>query len=201
MKTLMLAFLLARLTDAAELRVTLYDRSGLGADQRDDVMAHSARILRLAGLDVIWLKAGTGTDHEATATHVSGTRGCLRVEIAAELITRADRQAGPAALGLALPFSCTGLNVRLFRDRIDAAAERQNLSASVVAAHALAHEIGHVLLGNNSHSIHGLMSARWDSDAYNRMRVGALRFTPHEALVIRTALDAGSDHVLRGADR
>jgi hypothetical protein len=60
--------------------------------------------------------------------------------------------------------------------------------------HFMAHELGHLLLPQYSHSATGLMRARWNREDLERAQHGLLRFTPEQAALIRaraTDLAAG----------
>ena len=52
--------------------------------------------------------------------------------------------------------------------------------------HVMAHEIGHLLLGSNAHSRHGIMQARWKRDQLRSIATGGLLFTPEQAVEMRS---------------
>ncbi len=52
---------------------------------------------------------------------------------------------------------------------------------ALILGHAMAHELGHLLLGTNSHSRDGLMAARWNRDDLARAARGDLLFGPEES--------------------
>ena len=54
-----------------------------------------------------------------------------------------------------------------------------------ILAAAMAHEIGHLLLGSNSHSSTGIMRAKWNRDELELARLGRLLFTPEQSALIR----------------
>ncbi len=62
-------------------------------------------------------------------------------------------------------------------------AEERRL-AHALLGHVLAHEIGHLLLRSNSHSVSGIMSARWTGEELRRLSEGAMFFTPLESKVM-----------------
>ena len=45
----------------------------------------------------------------------------------------------------------------------------------------IAHEIGHLLLGRNSHSANGIMKSPWSPEDFQLARKRSLRFTPEQA--------------------
>ena len=66
--------------------------------------------------------------------------------------------------------------------------------------HFMAHELGHLLLPQYSHSATGLMRARWNREDLERAQHGLLRFTPEQAALIRaraTDLAAGVTNLPR----
>jgi hypothetical protein len=54
---------------------------------------------------------------------------------------------------------------------------------------AIAHELGHLLLGTNSHSPTGIMCGQWDRRFLRLALMGRQLFTPQQAEVIRAAVD------------
>lgn len=58
----------------------------------------------------------------------------------------------------------------------------------IVLACAIAHEIGHLLLGANSHAISGIMCAHWERKQIQQALMGALLFSPGEARLMRAEM-------------
>ncbi len=71
----------------------------------------------------------------------------------------------------------------------DRAAEHQQ-DLGELLGDAIAHELGHLLLGTNSHSGWGLMSAFWSGNQLRRASQGGLAFSDREAERIQAALSA-----------
>jgi predicted HD phosphohydrolase len=65
------------------------------------------------------------------------------------------------------------------------------LPAEILAC-VIAHEIGHLLLGPNSHSPTGIMKAKWSADELRGAGWGRLLFTPQQAELIRAEVRARS---------
>ena len=85
------------------------------------------------------------------------------------VVTPRGLQAG--SLGRAMPLSTTGLNTRVFVDHVATTAFRENRSFGNVLAHAMAHEIGHVLLRSAGHEGHSIMASPWTTREYDQMTV------------------------------
>jgi hypothetical protein len=65
-------------------------------------------------------------------------------------------------------------------------------SLGKVLGHAMAHEIGHVLLGTDAHSVGGLMKARWGRADWLAVAAGHLRIAPEDGERMRSGLDRES---------
>ena len=63
------------------------------------------------------------------------------------------------------------------------------VEASIVG-HVMAHEIGHLLLGSNAHSRHGIMQARWKRDQLRSIATGGLLFTRERAVQMRSKVSS-----------
>jgi hypothetical protein len=58
----------------------------------------------------------------------------------------------------------------------------------VILGHGMAHELGHLLLGTNSHSSSGLMRAHWTGEDLAMASKGNLRFSQEQSLRITNRL-------------
>src|SRR5262249_10712810 len=97
------------------------------------------------------------------------------------------------ALAEAHPYAADGVRIKVFLDRIWAVADRQPLLQPRVLGYVLAHEIGHVLRGTNSHSWTGVMKAHWDDADYRAMRRRGLTFAADDVEAIRARLTLKED--------
>jgi len=70
--------------------------------------------------------------------------------------------------------------------------QRQRVSAGQVLGHAVAHEIGHMLMGSNSHSPRGLMRAAWKDNELLDMAARHLLFSRQEVERMRARVAAMS---------
>lgn len=182
---------------ADELRITVYDKSGLAAPS----MARMARDLNLifqhAEIEVHWV---VGNLDEDESTFVKYTNivsrqherrlGCsARRDVAVAVLPSAGHTIPEQVLGMAMPFSNAGLNVQVYRDHIAGVALSRNVAEADLLAHAIAHEIGHVLLRSQSHTGSGLMNGIWREREYGWIGTGSMFFTPQEASRIRATMN------------
>ena len=131
----------------------------------------ASRILEGAGLSATWLETDVNSPIDLPPDAI-----VLRIE------AHAGPKHDPKAIGVALaPELGDGVYATIFFDRVRQRAADAGLNVGSVLGHAIAHEIGHLLLGTNSHSGSGLMSAVWTASELRSLEKGQLNFVPDEA--------------------
>ena len=101
--------------------------------------------------------------------------------IAVQLVRHAGASVESELLGSALVSSASHREVKIFCDRLTEYHNGDWLETGRLLGCAIAHELGHVLRGDSSHSLFGLMKARWRHSEVVSMRQGNLRFTAEDA--------------------
>ena len=76
----------------------------------------------------------------------------------------------------------------IFFDRVNGLAEGASATLPVLLGRAMAHEIGHLLLGPNSHSRTGIMRAFWSGEELSLAARPYLLFTPQQSQRMKTRL-------------
>jgi Zn-dependent peptidase ImmA (M78 family) len=66
-------------------------------------------------------------------------------------------------------------------ERVQDAAAEANVPRDTVLAYAIAHEIGHLLLGDNAHTPRGVMKGNWDRKDYEAMNQRQFHFIEGQA--------------------
>ena len=179
------------------LRLRVYDL----AETTASAMTEVAKIFVHAGIAIEW-EDGNPLNPEARLIDASvpppahqrfvPVNGALNARIVRHLSPLHDKQ----TLGFALPFARQGVHATLYLTNIAKVSRDTNLSLVVLLAAAMAHEIGHVLLGSGRHSLSGMMRDRWGKEEYRLAEAGRLRFTPDEAERMRRALNPQKDSSL-----
>jgi hypothetical protein len=82
-----------------------------------------------------------------------------------------------------------GYYAYVFYDSVQRIAEERKLGHAMLGD-VLAHEIGHLLLGSNSHSVSGIMSAHWHGEELRRISEAAMLFTPSQSRMLRDRLES-----------
>ena len=174
---------------AARVQVRVYDRGMMPAADQTVALRAAAGVLAAAGIDVTWLLCG----EDASA---SNPRVCEIPLGATELSLRLVRLPGvPSARGqLQLGYSLVDTGVAegklatVYVDRVHWLAAQAGADTAVVSGFAIAHEIGHLLLGTNAHSASGLMRAVWSRAELERAERADWRFSPEQAAQMRSSL-------------
>src|SRR6202166_3186724 len=133
--------------------------------------ALASRMLATADVRVAW--------HGVAPSEWKGRNRVIIIRIEMNVPTASH----PGTLGYAMLFE--GVHISIFYDRI-LQMDREDL-ASRLLAHAMVHEITHMLQGVERHSATGVMKARWDWDDYFEMKHHPLPFTPEDIQLIRNA--------------
>jgi hypothetical protein len=136
---------------AERLVVRTYDNFGVAAEEMTTARALASVILTEAGVEVVW------RDCSASCADAPGSADVLvRIVAAPEAVVA--ESLGCAVVDLQ---QRTGTLATVYADRIRVLAFRTGVTAGTLLGRAIAHEIGHLLLGTAGHSAAGLMRGFW----------------------------------------
>jgi len=193
---LILVALAATANAQPDVRVRLYDTGAATPGMRAAAIRSASAILAEAGVTVEW----------EDCSHAGHRPACQKSRYADNLIVRilpafaggaaargsalASRDGTDAAdvqLGLAIidPKTSAGEMATLFLDQIVTVAERASVDSSELLGRALAHEVGHLLLGVTGHSASGLMRAVWTDAELAQNHPGDWLFAPTDERRLR----------------
>jgi hypothetical protein len=94
----------------------------------------------------------------------------------------------PAALACCFPFDKDSHRMIVMCDRVRTFTRRPRLFQPLLA-HAVAHELAHLISGTDAHSETGLMKKHWTAVDYDRMEASSLEFTPIDVNFIHNGLN------------
>jgi hypothetical protein len=191
LKTLLLApMFLAVVSAQNSLSIRVYNRAGVPPRVLEAAIQETSRILARAGIETSWTE-GPPDAPEACTFDFSGwspyqhpnpdTRNYLVVVIG----HRGQASGSRETLGFALPDASTGVHAFIFYDSLEQLTNPRVVTPPKMLGHAIAHEIGHVLLGSGHHSPAGLMKPRWDTADHMRAQAGMMQFTASETKIVR----------------
>ena len=154
-------------------------RSILVAAERE-----AGRILDAAGVRIVWVEC-------PMRSAIAGAKGpCLRALKSTDIMLRllpspAQRSLKADVFGFAI--SPILANV-YYDDAVRLAVEQGYVEydARIILGCVTAHELGHLLLGSNSHSSTGIMRSRWGWKQVREALMGTLLFTAEQGKVMQT---------------
>jgi hypothetical protein len=165
------------------ISIRVYDQAEISAGTLNSALDEASRLFRTAGIRINWEQPAVAPPEDGgiDMSSAASLKPEQRCYIVIRLLRRTPARVFPGALGFALPFNSSGAHISIFYDRVDGIARSINSVSYVVLGHALAHEIGHVLLGSSEHSIGGLMQGHWTEASWRLASVGLLTFRRDEA--------------------
>ena len=170
----------------------VYDYAHVGPTTIALAEREAEGIFRHAGLSVEWQNISVASGESGSAASLPSTDSVTGVPSVFLRITPSSMSPidHRETLGCALASSddLPGSAAWVFSDRIEAEAGLGIATSYQILGHAMAHEIGHLLLGRNAHSVAGLMRANWRVQEYILMGERSLRFTPEQAKTMRDKL-------------
>ena len=155
----------------------LQNEAGLRADLVARAAAEVVRLYSLIGVDIEWV------------TSVPENGGRLRSVCLVTRDSGEDSSGSSHVLGVTYTRPGEpGKRAHVFVQRAQRASLQFSVPICDVLAVVIAHELGHMLMPDGSHSKTGLMSAELGADHFRLASAGLLHFSPETATVIRRGL-------------
>ena len=195
----------APVVGSPRLTVRVYNYAAVSRATLAGAEKEASRIFREARIETSWQDCPTSHAEEEAFPGCAQLLGPAGVDVRIVPRSMAARLESPRErLGLALPSqSGVASAAWVFFHRVEELARSGIASPSQILACALAHEMGHLLLGPNEHSSVGIMRAHLGPDELKSASQGQLLFTPSNCDLIHTqvllrlqAARAASDAVL-----
>jgi hypothetical protein len=177
------------------LQVRVYDYSGLSAAALRAFTTNTQRILTEAGLSVEVDACPKVVATPCESRYGSSSQVAIRVVGAAP---RSDRNARWQHLGQSIADHDGGTYATVFLDLVQDEAAHTDLPRMLVLAYAAAHEVGHLLLGNDAHTAEGLMQAHWKNEDFQAMAQNRFQFSPRQAEELKRRYGTGRSMDLSG---
>ena len=171
-----------------QITVRVYNYAGVTSGTLLRAEEEGTRIFRKAGVEVAWLECGISPSPEGQVPPCQTPSGAIAVNLRILPPSMAARfESSREEMGFALVSARTGSasDAWVFYQRVEDAAESELASASQILAYAMAHEIGHLLLGPDHHSREGIMCAHWNQKSLEEVSQGQMLFSRDQARLIR----------------
>jgi hypothetical protein len=174
------------------LVIRVYDNAGVPANERARAVSRANAILARTDIAVEWIDCPA---RQGLARQSSPSLTCATPPTSQELVIRLVNSTsgtlgmGHAALGYSLidAETSTGTIGTVFIDRVNQLAASVKVETSTLMGRAIAHEIGHLILGSNQHSDAGIMREIWTVEQLLKNRGRDWVFLPAEGERMRQA--------------
>jgi hypothetical protein len=175
--------------DDVHVTIRTYDIASLPPDARQAAVATATSILALAGVEAAWMAC------DAVFVRAAGDP-CLaplgKTELSVRFVRLPPRpgQVGILPLGYSLvdKKARAGALATIYVDRIAGLAVNCAIDFGTLLGRAVAHEIGHLLLGTPEHADTGLMQALWSRESIKDSADATWVFSAREGQALRDAL-------------
>lgn len=170
-----------------QVSVEIYDYTHAKAALLLQAERTAAAILLKAGVETAWLACSTvGSAPTCAASDPTH----LRLRILPDSMAKRFRSVEGDALGFAALGEQLNCDAWVFYDRVTDFAAAQGISPERLLAGVIAHELGHLLLGQNAHSSAGLMHSYWSHTELRAIECARLVFSDTESVRIQRGVAA-----------
>jgi hypothetical protein len=175
-----------------KLYVLICDFAAVPVKTLSQAQRRTRAIFQAAGVKTVWVEdfqpGGFSNGPEPLASQPAP-------DIVLKILTSSmGNQLGFRREKLGFALQCTSdkgaCYASVFYQRVEKLAGQAAAPLPMVLACAFAHEIGHLLLGADSHSEHSIMRADWDAVDFSSNDLRNLLFTPGQAKLIRASVRA-----------
>jgi len=174
--------------NALEVKVSVFNDAQIGDGRLTRAERVASELFAHAGIQIDWMNCGdpTETDEERRACSEAASPKHLQVRVRQQSLTLKESTLGLSYLGE----GGIGCHADVFYAGIGPIAQEAHLSSENILGLVFAHELGHLLLGTNSHSASGIMRATWQRQELSAAGKGALGFTEIQGRRMKARFEA-----------
>jgi len=158
------------------LQVQVYDYAGLSPAALHSFITRTQEILASSGVS---LEVDACARGAAPCESHTGSSRQVVIRVVADT-GKNMKNVRWEKLGMSVADHDGGTYATVFLKPAEEKASDANLPRSIVLAYAAAHEIGHLLLGDQAHTPRGLMKATWDTNDFQAMAQNGFHFSPEQ---------------------
>jgi hypothetical protein len=165
------------------MTIHVYDYAGVEPGVLAEAEALAARTLHKAGLRTQWSNCrASPTTRCAAVGGVNHLYVRLLPEAMAGKLAASTRMLGMSLLTSGGTFP---VDAYVFAERVGVLAEQDRHAVPPLLGAAITHEVGHLLLAGNAHTVTGIMSAQWGPKEKKDSLMGVLTFSRSQSEQMR----------------
>lgn len=185
-------FAYAEAESKPEITIHVYDYDELDPRDLSEAEAMAANIFASAGVQILWGNcrlAPTGSPLTKCADFSGGS-----THLYIRLLPEQMAQKLPSSvkmLGISLPTddSSSPVDAYVLAERVSNLAKQDRVRMPPLLGAAIAHEVGHLLLAGDAHTLTGIMRAQWGPKENRDALMGVLRFSRKQSEKIRADVE------------
>jgi hypothetical protein len=164
------------------ITISVHDYADVPPSQLMGAEAEARRIFWQAGVETEWVSCSPKLEEfePDICSRVDATH--LVLKVISDKTNAHMRDRGDVLGNALLAGDGTGYYAYAFQDHIGILEQKLGFA---VLGYVLTHEVGHLLLGSNSHAVNGIMSPHWNGAELRRISEGTLLFLPSESRMLR----------------
>jgi hypothetical protein len=167
-----------RPADMPQIALSVYNDARVPERVLAKAQRQATRIFSQAGVKLVWIACSPsrrqGASDPACVNRMGGSHLAVR-------ILPWSSTSGGAVFGVAfLSPEGHGAYSDVFYDSVEKLHEGWHIDIATLLAHVIAHEVGHLLLGEHAHAEFGIMRPKWQGEELRSIAMGGLLFTPSQ---------------------
>lgn len=165
---------------SSRITVRFFNYAQLPAKTLNEAKDRVTLIYHRTGLEIDWAQCPVGEEDPSMYP------ACTEVWDTTHLFLRLLPEAQKAVKAEKVAESFLGPRIaNIYWNRVRLQAEGLQVSPERTLAHTIAHELGHLLLGSNSHSPSGIMTGKWSRQDLISISQFGLSFTTQQSELLR----------------
>jgi hypothetical protein len=173
----------AEASQPQSLEVYVYNRAGVSDKIISEAEEDATGIFWRSGFKTIWINCSIGGIGGTNCVGLPKPDSVI-LQIVHETTKLKDDVFGAAFVGR----DGKGQYTDVYFDRVGELHRDWKVAIASVLGHVMAHEIGHLLLGLNSHSNSGIMRGLWNGEELEAAERGRLLFSSQQSRAMRDRL-------------